>query len=62
MLKCSHFEEYVGYNIIKNYIKELKSKEIRPKFFPIYPPLGTNGRWNWISGLVGSHGNMYGAF
>ena len=44
MLKCSHFEEYMGYNIIKNYIKELKSKEIRPTFFPIYPPLGTNGR------------------
>ena len=37
MLKCSHFEEYVGYNIIKNYIKEHISKEIRPTFFPIYP-------------------------
>ena len=37
MLKCSHFEEYMGYKIIKNYIKELKSKEIRPTFFPIYP-------------------------
>ena len=62
MLKCSHFEEYMGYKIIKNYIKELKSKEIRPTFFPIYPPLGTNGRWNGISGHVSSHDNMYGAF
>ena len=52
----------MGYKIIKNYIKELKSKEIRPKFFPIYPPLGTNERWNWISGHVSIHGNMYGAF
>ena len=53
MLKCSHFEEYIGYKIIKNYIKELKSKEIRPTFFPIYPPLGTNCI-NWLSGLGGS--------
>ena len=62
MLKCSHFEEYMGYKIIINYIKELKSKEIRPTFVPTYPPLGTNGRWNWISGHIGSHVNMCGVF
>ena len=44
MLKCSHFEKYISYNIIKKYLKELKSKEIRPTFVPTYPPLGTNGR------------------
>ena len=59
MLKCSHFEEYMGYNII-NYIKELKSKEIWPIFVLLYPPFGTNGRWNYISSLVGSHSNIYG--
>ena len=51
----------MGYNKI-NYIKELKSKEIRTTFVPISPPLGTNGRRNWISGHVSSHGNMYGVF
>ena len=44
MLKCSHFEEYMGYKIIKNCIKELKSKDIRPTFDPVYAPLGTDKR------------------
>ena len=45
-VKWSHLEVHIGYYNIRNQIKELKSKEIRITFVPIYPPLGTNGRGN----------------
>ena len=30
-------------------MKGFKSKDIRPTFDPVYPPLGTDKRWNWLS-------------
>ena len=36
MLKCSHFEVYIGSNIKMNGMKGLKIKEIRPIHDPIY--------------------------
>ena len=37
-------------------MKGFKSKDIRPTFDPVYPPLSTDERWNWHS----YHGWSYG--
>ena len=47
-------EVYIGHHIKINKTKGLRSKEISPMHDPIYPPLGTNYRINWLSGLGGS--------
>ena len=48
-------EVYIDHHIKINKIKGLKSKEIWPMFDSVYPQLGTNGRINKHSGLIGSY-------
>ena len=49
----------MGYYIEKKNryeMKGFKSKDIRPTYNPVYLPLGTDERWNWLS----YHGWSYG--